>query len=86
MALCISPSSLNILKVYGSYSRLKINTDKTKLVWIGRKRYSMNKIESGKILDWGITEFDLLGITFSVDLSTMEHINFLQFFSTNDIS
>ena len=43
-------AALNTLEIYGSYSGLKINTDKTKL---------MN------------TEFDLLGLTFSVDLGSM---------------
>ena len=27
-------AALNTLEVYGSYSGLKINTDKTKLIWI----------------------------------------------------
>ena len=44
-------AALNTLKVYGSYSGLKINTDKTKLVWIGKKRFSQDKIECGKDLD-----------------------------------
>ena len=28
---------LNMLEVYGSMSGLKVNTDKTKLIWIGKK-------------------------------------------------
>ena len=30
-------AALNTLEIYGSYSGLKINTDKTKLIWIGKK-------------------------------------------------
>ena len=55
------------MEAYGSYSGLKINTDKIKLVWIGKKTFSQDKIECGKDLDWGTTEFDLMEITFSVD-------------------
>ena len=69
-------AALNTLEVYGSYSGLKINTDKTKLVWIGKKRFSQDKIDCGKDLDWGTTEFDLLGITFSVDLCKIPSINY----------
>ena len=67
-------AALNTLEVYGSYSGLKINIDKTKLVWIGKKRFSQEKIDCGKDLDWGTTEFDLLGITFSVDLCKIPSI------------
>ena len=31
-------AALNILEIFGSISGLKINTDKTKIVWIGRKK------------------------------------------------
>ena len=48
---------------------LKINTDKTKL--IGEKRYCKDKFDIGKCLTWGVTEFDLLGTTFAVELDKM---------------
>ena len=38
-------ATLNVLEVYGTWSGLKMNTDKTKLIWIGRKRFSKRKIE-----------------------------------------
>ena len=44
-------AALNILEVYGSYSRFKVNTDKMKLIWIGKKRYFQDKIKCGKELD-----------------------------------
>ena len=69
-------AALNTLEVYGSYSGLKINTDKTKLIWIGKKRYSKDKIECEKDLDWGTTKFDLLGITFTVDLCKIPSMNY----------
>ena len=36
--------SLNVLEIFGSYSGLKMNTEKTKVVWIGRKKLTKDKI------------------------------------------
>ena len=69
-------AALNTLEIYGSYSGLKINTDKTKLIWIGKKKFSTDKLVDGKKLTWGDTEFDLLGLTFSVDLGSMVYTNY----------
>ena len=33
-------TALSTLEVYGSYSDLKMNKEKTKVIWIGRKIYS----------------------------------------------
>ena len=68
-------AALNMLEVYGSMSGLKVNTDKTKLIWIGKKRYCKDKFDIGKCLTWGVTEFDLLGVTFAVDLDKMIDLN-----------
>ena len=43
-------AALNMLEVYGSMSGLKVNTDKTKLIWIGKKRYCKDKFNIGKCL------------------------------------
>ena len=61
--------SLNTLEVFGTISGLKMNTDKTKVIWIGRKKYSKDKLKSNYNLIWGNEEFELLGITFNVDLN-----------------
>ena len=61
-------SSLNTLEVFGSISGLKMNCDKTKVIWIGRKKYCKDKLISKYNLLWGEEEFDLLGLTFNVDL------------------
>ena len=37
-------SSLNTLEVFGSISGLKMNCDKTKVIWIGRKKYCKDKL------------------------------------------
>ena len=63
---------LNILEIFGPISGLNVNKDKTKLVWIGKKQDKLKR--SG--FQWGFTQFDLLGLTFSVDLSKMIDLNF----------
>ena len=68
-------SALNTLEILGSISGLKINTDKTKIVWIGKKKYSKEKLIPKKF-QWDETEFTLLGLKFSVDLSKMVQINY----------
>ena len=45
-------AALNTLEVFGNMSGLKMNKDKTKIIWIGRKRYSREKLlDTG--LQWG---------------------------------
>ena len=70
-------AALNVLEVYGTMSGLKVNIDKTKLVWIGKKRHSKDKFDVGKDLVWGTSSFTLLGINFSVDLTNMIEINYI---------
>ena len=67
-------AALNTLELYGSISGLKINTDKTKIVWIGKKRYSQDKLITDKF-DWACTKFNLLGLKFSVNLSEILDLN-----------
>ena len=51
-------------------------TDKTKLVWLGKKRHSIDKLHVSQCLQWGSTEFQLLGLNYSVDLEKMEALNY----------
>ena len=69
-------AALNILEIFGSLSGLKVNMDKTKIIWLGRKKHSKDKFEINYKLDWGITKFYLLGLHFSVDLNDMTNINY----------
>ena len=69
-------AALNTLEIFGSLSGLKINMDKTKIVWLGKKKHSMDKFEISYKLDWGTTEFKLLGINFSVDLRDIRGNNY----------
>ena len=57
-------------------SGLKMNTSRTRVVWVGKKRHS-NQIHCPDFkLDWSVCNFKLLGIYFSLDLSTMPDLNF----------
>ena len=70
-------AALNVLEVYGNMSGLRVNMDKTKIVWIGKKRNSKDKFDVGKELVWSASNFTLLGIHFSVDLTNMIESNYL---------
>ena len=67
-------AALNILELFGTLSGLKINSDKTKVIWIGKKKYSQENLIP-KRFDWQSTKFNLLGLKFSVNLSEMLDLN-----------
>ena len=69
-------STLEELEKFAKISGLKINFDKTQLVWIGSKKYSSDTIKTKWKLAWGHHKFKLLGINFSVDLDSMVNENF----------
>ena len=67
-------SALNILDIFGSLSGLKVNKEKTKIIWIGKKRNCKTVLLKG--LHWVSSHFNLLGLTFSTDLHSMMDLNF----------
>ena len=69
-------AALNTLEIFGSISGLFMNKDKTRIIWIGRKKMSKDKLITTPELTWGETTFDLLGIKFSVHLEDMIEINY----------
>lgn len=75
-----SSESLNTtlyeLDRFARISGLKINFDKTQVVWIGFKKYSSETIKTKWKLSWGCQRFKLLGINFNVDLDKMESENY----------
>ena len=74
--VCSLQAALNLLEVFGSISGLKINCEKTKIIWIGSKKHSKEKLDVTSHLKWGETEFTLLGINFSTDINKIPKINF----------
>ena len=69
-------AALNTLEIFGTFSGLKVNTDKTKIVWLGKKKHSADKIDTVQNLSWGTTDFNLLGLEFSVDMKKMLSLNY----------
>ena len=57
-------------------SGLKVNFEKTHVIWIGSLKYSIRSIKTKWKLNWGITQFKLLGLTFDVNLDAMISLNF----------
>ena len=81
LALDGSPQSLfaalDTIEYFSTFSGLRINSSKTKIVWIGSKKFSDQVFHHTRWkLVWGSTTFNLLGINFSVNLSEIEDINF----------
>ena len=69
-------SALNTIEIFGNLSGLRMNKEKTKVIWIGKKRLSKDKLNVTECLDWGKAEFKLLGIEFSTDIDAMPEINY----------
>ena len=70
-------AALNVIEIFGNMSGLKMNTSKTKVIWIGDKRHSSEKLPIRYKLEWGTTVFNLLGVQFSVNLNDMPDLNYL---------
>ena len=61
-------SALDIIEIFRSFSGLKMNKNKTKVIGIGKQKHSKDKLSVDANLNWGTTQFDLLGLRFSVNL------------------
>ena len=53
-----------------------MNTTKTKVIWIGDKKHSSEKLPVSYKLEWGTDRFNLLGVLFSVDLEDIPALNY----------
>ena len=69
-------AALNELEIFGNLSGLRKNKDKTKVIWIGQKKFSKDKLKTTPQLTWGDTTFTLLGLTYSVNLVEMIPLNY----------
>ena len=68
-------AALNVLEIFDSVSGLRVNTEKTQVVWIGKKKRCNEKLLKLN-LNWDTTQFNVLGLSFSVDLLDCTEINF----------
>jgi exonuclease III len=70
-------STLKLLELYANVSGLKINYSKSKIIWIGSKKYSKDVFHHPKWkLEWGTETFSLLGVHFSVNIDQIIQANF----------
>ena len=67
---------LKELELFARMSGLKVNFDKTQLVWIGSKKFDQNSIKTKWKLIWGKQTFKILGINFNTDLTKMIKENY----------
>ena len=64
------------LNFFSSMSGLKMNADKTKVVWIGAKRKSDIKFMHDLNFEWNPAVFKVLGIVFSVEINDIVKLNY----------
>jgi len=64
--------------------RLQLNVDKTKVVWIVSMKNSVTKLCPEFDLSWEENSFNLLCVTFSMDLNEITDLNYI-FFKDIDI-
>ena len=69
-------SALNTLEIFGTLSGLRMNKDKTKLIWIGRKKFVKEKLNISENLKWSETQFSLLDLEFSTALEKIPSLNY----------
>ena len=68
--------ALKILNKFAIASGLKLNSTKTRAVWVGCEKFSGETFNHRLKLDWNQTDFTILGIKFSCNLNTMVDINY----------
>ena len=69
-------ATIETLKYFESISGLKVNMEKTRLIWFGSMCNSNKQICSNFDLDWNQGSFKVLGITFSTNLFEIPKLNY----------
>ena len=69
-------SALNTLEIFGNLNGLKMNKEKTKVIWIGSEKHCKEKFNVTVNLEWGNTEFTALGLKFSTNLHDIPSLNY----------
>ena len=69
--------TLDTLDTFYKVSGLRINEEKTKLIWVGSMIGSEIRLCTDRKLDWINEPFTSIGVKFSVYAQDMEGINFL---------
>merc|ERR1712240_566635 len=69
-------NTFQVLDMFSSMSGLKINNDKTQIVWIGSSINCGIKYMTDRNFIWDPGTFQILGITFSVNFNDIVDLNF----------
>ena len=69
-------NTLLVLKFYADASGLRVNMEKTKVIWFGSKKGSETKLCESWNLSWEKDTFTLLGVKFSTNLEKIVELNF----------
>ena len=69
-------TAIKELDYFAKISGLRINFQKTQVIWIGSKRYSNDRLGDKYGVQWGKTRFCYLGIEFDVDLTEIVRLNY----------
>ncbi len=68
--------AIDELSRFKKISGLKMNVNKTQVIWLGSKKYSDEIISPDLNLQWGNQSFTLLGIEYHVDLNKILRLNY----------
>ena len=68
--------TIHMIETFGQISGLKINIEKTFVVWIGNAVHSSVRYMPHLKFDWNPDKFKILGIWFTADLADCERLNF----------
>ena len=69
-------NTLSVLKFYADASGLRVNMEKTRVIWFGSMKGSQTKFCQNWNLSWDQGQFTLLGVKFSINLQNMVELNF----------
>ena len=69
MVVGLALNKLNTLNLFSKLSGLKINYNKSEVIWIGSRRNSTVRFLDNLNLKWNPKSFKVLRIIFSTDLS-----------------
>ena len=69
-------NTVRMLDAFSSMSGLKVNNDKTQIVWIGSSINCGIKYMTDRNFVWDPGTFQNLGITFTVNINDIVHLNF----------
>ena len=68
--------AIHVLDLFAAFSGLKINNDKTQIIWIGNRRRCGVRFMRDRNFIWDPGSFKILGIIFSINLDEMIALNF----------